>query len=95
MLWLGVVAIAFYPSTPEAEADKFLQFEASLVYRLSSRTPVLPEKPCSQKTKQAGEMAQQLRVLAEDLDLVPSTHIVAPVYNPSSGRSTTSGFKGH
>ena len=33
---LGVVAHAFNPSTWEAEADQF-EFEASLVYRVSSR----------------------------------------------------------
>jgi hypothetical protein len=33
-----VVAHAFNPSTREAEAGGFLEFEASLVYRVSSRT---------------------------------------------------------
>ena len=28
----------FNPSSPEAEAGRFLSFEASLVYRVSSRT---------------------------------------------------------
>jgi hypothetical protein len=34
----AVVAYAFNPSTWEAEAGRFLSFEASLVYRVSSRT---------------------------------------------------------
>jgi hypothetical protein len=33
-----VVAHAFNPSTQEAEAGRSLEFEASLVYRVSSRT---------------------------------------------------------
>jgi hypothetical protein len=33
-----VVAYAFNPSTQEAEADRSLEFEASLVYGVSSRT---------------------------------------------------------
>jgi hypothetical protein len=51
----GVVADAFNPSTWEAEAGGFLEFEDSLVYRVSCRTaratqrnPVLKNK----KTKQ-------------------------------------------
>jgi hypothetical protein len=34
----GVVAHAFNPSTREAEASGFLSSEASLVYKVSSRT---------------------------------------------------------
>jgi hypothetical protein len=34
----AVVALAFNPSTWEAEAGGFLKFKASLVYRVSSRT---------------------------------------------------------
>jgi hypothetical protein len=34
----GVVAHAFNPSTQEAEAGGFLSSEASLVYKMSSRT---------------------------------------------------------
>jgi hypothetical protein len=33
-----MVANAFNPSTREAEAGRFLSFEASLVYKVSSRT---------------------------------------------------------
>jgi hypothetical protein len=35
---MAVVVHAFNSSTWEAEAGKFLEFEASLVYRVSSRT---------------------------------------------------------
>jgi hypothetical protein len=48
----GVVAHAFNPSTREAEAGESLEFEASLVYKVSSRTaraiqrnPVSKPKP--------------------------------------------------
>jgi hypothetical protein len=34
----GVVVHAFNPSTREAEAGRSLEFEASLVHRVSSRT---------------------------------------------------------
>jgi hypothetical protein len=54
----GVVAHAFNPSTREAEAGGFLEFEASLAYRVSSRTaraiqrnPVLKNKTKQNKTK--------------------------------------------
>jgi hypothetical protein len=53
----GVVAHAFNPSTWEADAGEFLEFEASLIYRVSSRTaratqrnPVL-KKPKNKKNK--------------------------------------------
>jgi hypothetical protein len=45
-----VVAHACNPNTWEAEADRF-EFEASLVYRVSSRTAWnYTEKPCLEKT---------------------------------------------
>jgi hypothetical protein len=54
-----MVAHAFNPSTREAEAGGFSEFEASLVYRVSSRTaratqrsPVLKNKTRQNKTKQ-------------------------------------------
>jgi hypothetical protein len=53
-----LVAHAFNPSTWEAEAGGFLEFEASLVYRVSSRTaratqrnPVLKNKKQKTNTK--------------------------------------------
>jgi hypothetical protein len=54
-----VVVHAFNPITWEAEAGKFLEFEASLVYKVSSRTaratqrnPVSKNKTKQNKTKQ-------------------------------------------
>jgi hypothetical protein len=48
----GVVAHAFNPSTWEAEADGFLEFEASLVYRVSSRTATATQRnPVSKNQK--------------------------------------------
>jgi hypothetical protein len=45
------VAHAFNPSTREAEAGGFLKFEASLVYRVSSRTArAMQRNPVSKKT---------------------------------------------
>jgi hypothetical protein len=38
VLWPGVVVHAFSPSTWEAETGKISEFEASLVYKVSSRT---------------------------------------------------------
>jgi hypothetical protein len=46
-----VVAHAFNPSTWEAEADRFLIFKVSLVYRVSSRTARLHRETLSQKNK--------------------------------------------
>jgi hypothetical protein len=42
-------AHAFNPSTQEAEAGRFMSSEASLVYRVSSRTARATEKPCLEK----------------------------------------------
>jgi hypothetical protein len=50
----GVVAHAFNPSTQETEAGGSLEFEASLVYKVSSRTARAiqnTEKPCLEKLK--------------------------------------------
>ena len=43
-----MVVHAFNPSTREAEAGRFLEFEASLVYKVSSRAAraSYTEKPC-------------------------------------------------
>jgi hypothetical protein len=53
-----MVAHAFNPSTWEAKAGEFLNFEASLVYRVSSRTVRgIQRNPVSkkQKTKQTNK----------------------------------------
>jgi hypothetical protein len=57
-----VVAHAFNPSTREAEAGRFFEFEASLVYKVSSstakaiqRNPVLKNKKNKQTNKKEGE----------------------------------------
>jgi hypothetical protein len=48
----GVVAHTFNPSTWEAEAGGSLEFEASLVYKVSSRTArAIQRNPVSKKTK--------------------------------------------
>jgi hypothetical protein len=45
------VAFAFNPSTREAEAGGLLEFEVSMVYKVSSRTARATEKTLSRKTK--------------------------------------------
>jgi hypothetical protein len=48
-----VVAHTFNPSTREAEAGGSLEFKASLVYKVSSRTARATQRnPVSNKTKQ-------------------------------------------
>jgi outer membrane biosynthesis protein TonB len=48
----AVVVHAFNPGTLEAEAGRFLQFKASLVYRVSSRTArAIKRNSVSKKTK--------------------------------------------
>ena len=43
---------AFNPSTQKAEAGKISEFQASLVYRVSSRTArAIQRKPCLKKAK--------------------------------------------
>jgi hypothetical protein len=60
---LANVVHAFNPSTQEAEAGGFLEFEASLVYRVSSRTARATQKnPFSenkQKSKERKEKEDQ------------------------------------
>lgn len=51
--YLAVVAYAFNPSTGEAEARQVSEFEASLVYRVSSRTArATQKKTCFKKPNQ-------------------------------------------
>jgi hypothetical protein len=47
----GVVVHAFNPSTQEAEAGGFSEFEASLVYRVSSRIARATQRTLSRKKK--------------------------------------------
>jgi hypothetical protein len=46
-----VVANAFNPSTWEAEAGRFLEFEGSLVYKVSSRTARATQRNPVSKSK--------------------------------------------
>ena len=46
----AVVVHAFNPSTWEAKAGRFLSFESSLVYRVSSRTARAKQRNLSRKT---------------------------------------------
>jgi hypothetical protein len=57
----AVVAHAFNPSTWEAEAGRFSEFKASLVYRVSSRTARATQRnPVSKnKTKQTNKQKQK------------------------------------
>jgi hypothetical protein len=50
LAWWVVVVHGFNRNTGEVEADRISEFEASLVYRVSSRTPKA-EKPCLEKLK--------------------------------------------
>ena len=56
MTWnLAVVAHACNLSTQEAEAGDLSEFEASLVYRVSSKTArAVSEKPCLKKREAGG-----------------------------------------
>jgi hypothetical protein len=59
----GVVAHTFNPSTQEAEAGRF-EFEASLVYKVSSRTArAIQRNPTlkKQKTKTKKEVMRRLK----------------------------------
>jgi hypothetical protein len=48
----GMVAHTFNPSIQEAEAGKFIEFEASLVYRVSSRTARATQRNPVSKTQE-------------------------------------------
>jgi hypothetical protein len=56
-----MVAHAFNPSTQEAEAGGFLEFEASLVYRVSSRTARAIQRNPVLKKKKVRKEETQLR----------------------------------
>jgi hypothetical protein len=59
----SVVAHAFNPSTGEVEAGGFLEFEASLVYRVSSRTArAIQRNPVSKnQNKQTKKKTKQTK----------------------------------
>jgi hypothetical protein len=70
-----VVAHAFNLSTREAEAGGFLEFEASLVYRVSSRTARATQRnsvlkqtnkqtPTTKKTQEQKKKKKKKRLLA-------------------------------
>ena len=54
----GMEVHAFNPSTQEAEAGRSLEFEASLIYKASSRTARATEKPCL-KNKQTNKQTNK------------------------------------
>jgi hypothetical protein len=56
-----VVAHAFNPSTWEAEAGESLEFEASLVYKVSSRTVRTMQRPCSPPPKKKKTKSTKLQ----------------------------------
>jgi hypothetical protein len=71
----GVVAHAFNPSTRGGRGRRISEFEASLVYRVSSR-----KKKKKEVWGRAREIAQRLRALTGLLKVLssnPSNHVVA------------------
>jgi hypothetical protein len=57
-----VAAHAFNPSTRDAEAGGFSEFEASLVYRVSSRTvKAIQRNPVSKKKKKEKKKERKKR----------------------------------
>jgi hypothetical protein len=64
------VTHAFNPSTWEAEAGRFFEFEASLVYRVSSRTArAIQRNPVSKKTKKQTNKKDVFGQVDKDADL--------------------------
>jgi hypothetical protein len=64
------MAHAFNPSTWKAEAGKFLEFEASLVYRVSSRTERATQRnPVSKNKNNKKELSDLLQTLQGDSNL--------------------------
>jgi hypothetical protein len=57
-MW-AVVAHAFNPSTWEAEAGGFLEFEASLVYKVSSRTATAIQRNSVSENKQTNKQTKR------------------------------------
>jgi hypothetical protein len=59
-----VVAHAYNPSTWEAEAGEFLEFKASLVYRVSSRTARATQRnPVSKNQKNKTTKNKEIVIL--------------------------------
>jgi hypothetical protein len=77
-----VVAHAFNPSTWEAEAGRFLEFEASLVYKVSSRTAgAIQRNPVSKTTTTTTTNPQTQTTTTttttkplENIDIYTTTH---------------------
>jgi hypothetical protein len=70
------VTHAFNPSTWEAEAEGFLEFEASLVYTVSSRTAMATQRNSvskKQKHNRGGEERRGDLLLSDDPSLVPTS----------------------
>jgi hypothetical protein len=71
----------FNPSTREAESGGFLEFEVSLVYKVSSRTArAIQRNPVSkkQKTKQNKKKVRGAPVLTRKIDGVSIIRIILP-----------------
>jgi hypothetical protein len=63
----AVVAHAFNPSTREAVTGfRISEFEANLVYRVSSRTVRATEKPCLEKNQKESEPCSDLMIAPQD-----------------------------
>ena len=62
-----VVVNAFYPNTWRQNQSDLCEFEASLVYRVSSRTARATEKACLEKKKKEFQKQQFIKVSLEVL----------------------------
>jgi hypothetical protein len=58
-----VVSYAFNPNTQEAEAGKYLEFDASLIHRVTFKIARTTEKPFLKKTKTITTRKQQANKL--------------------------------
>jgi hypothetical protein len=79
----GVVAHAFNPSTQDGRGRRISEFEASLVYRVSSRTArAIQRNPVSEKNKTKQNKNPYQASLLENRESKLDT--VIHVYNPST-----------